>query len=95
LLWQEAGDGLPAHIAQHPVAAQASPKGPDRAAEIEPPDHLTELRGGFDGTHAVTVRDEAALQQAAIAGQQDAAFAGRNLSQLLVGVVVPVQRIEP
>src|SRR5690348_15031397 len=64
------------HRHEFAIAAHTEPERLNGALQVEPLDNLGSLLARVGGTRTIAVRDDAALQQSAIAGQENPAFVG-------------------
>src|SRR3990167_6707629 len=79
----------------NPVAFEASIEGFDKRVVTEPPEHLLHLYSGVVRPEPVAVRYYPESEEPSVAGEDDAALAPGKPRYFMVGVVVPVCRIEP
>src|SRR5690242_10767615 len=79
------------HLAERLVADQAARERDGATCQIEALDDFGQLPARIGFAHAVSVGYGTALQQSAVAREQDAVFFTREARQVFVAVVVAIQ----
>ena len=92
--WQAVRDLGLVDRAQRRVAFQAQGEGSRAAAQVEALEDLDGLLLGLERVHEAAVGELAALEQLAVAGENDAAFADGDGDDLGVVVMVVVEGVE-
>lgn len=92
--FEQVQDGGFLHIAQQAVAGHAAGEGKEAVDQIETLDDLAQLLERVAGTQAVTAQDALALEQAAVAGEEDAVFADRLAGEDIIGDIVVIGSVK-
>jgi hypothetical protein len=82
-------------VAPNAVAACAARERNRGVVKVEAPEDLSELITWGVVAHAKAVRDDAALEQAAIANEQGAVIGRGDLGQFIAAVIIAVKGPKP